>query len=156
MIKWSPLLFFLSFILISLNVYSQNETKFTHTQKCFALFVKAYNEILENKDTVQFNKSFEKIDSLIFSEEQHNFYVKYLVFKGTTLNRVGYSKAAIRTHHEAINYGYKHLDSLSNRIAVAYGNLGVMYQTIGDIEKFKENTLKSKNILQHNERMGCE
>ena len=150
MIKWSPLLFFLSFILISLNVYSQNETKFTHTQKCFALFVKAYNEILENKDTVQFNKSFEKIDSLIFSEEQHNFYVKYLVFKGTTLNRVGYSKAAIRTHHEAINYGYKHLDSLSNRIAVAYGNLGVMYQTIGDIEKFKENTLKSKNILQHN------
>lgn len=150
MIKCSPLLFFLSFILISTNVYSQNETKFTHTQKCFALFVKAYNEVLENKDTVQFNKSYIEIDSLIASEKQHNFHVKYLVFKGTTLNRIGYKKAGIRTLNEAIDYGYKHLDSLSNRIAVAYGNLGVIHQVNGNIDKFIENTLKSKEILQHN------
>lgn len=147
------LLFILLFI--TQGIIAQKKDSFKYKYECYALLIEANTVIKKEKDTMQYNILFDKIDSLILSENNHDFYVKYLALRGSILSGNGFVKEGLKYNLQAVDYGEKYLPVNASRTAVAHGNLGFTYLQMGEIDSFIAQTFISNNILLTNPKKNA-
>lgn len=137
-------------ILITKTVFAQEEAPFKYKNECFKLLIEANSSIRTEKDTVNYSRLFNQIDSLIKLENHDGFYVKYLALNGVLLSGHGYLEEGLKYNIYAVEYGEKHLPPNSPRIAVSHANLGYTYLKLGKVDSFINHSLISNEILLRN------